>query len=1047
MMKNYAKFYRAVTSTIGLLVLLVLFILPVKSQIKSIPSPNIADLDVYGDIPVSLNKGIPNISLPLYAIQGKNIGLNVYLSYHSAGVRPNIPPGWLGEGWSLFAGGSITRIVNDQPDETDALNFRKRGFYYRHGDLNQSDWANLTKLSNPNEYTHAYDSAPDEFQFNFMGKTGKFYMNCEGDWVVKSDENFSVCFNGEFINTIVHNTGYTNGSYAYLSKTFEAFEITDGKGTKYTFGGADAIEYSDNIETLPKRAGELCIANTWYLIKIESADGSELIHLNYERGPFVAHLYKFAYDSNQGADGGGSFLSSSCSSWGIRSGITGKFSSPVYLDHIDFPAKSLKIEFQKSRIEREIYSRDDYNRLFNGPGLIDTRNNSILDIVESPYIDQWSRDFDRLAWLKLDRVEIKRTDNNELLKSFDFAYNTNLNEHLFLQSLIEKGSHQNARGKVHTFRYRDKGLLPDYISTITDHWGFNNGVLFPSINQLNFLYQRRPTSKVFYGIIKEIQYPTGGMTKFEFEQNSYGAYVNDERTGLSLENGIAGGLRIRKITHVDGLGNEHYKRYYYVKDYEPGMSGGVSSGILNVKPRYNYSFTGRLISGKAFQYYNKNNNPVIPLSSSSIGKYISYSQVAEVQADGSYTLYEYSDYHSNPDNKANTLYNTQYSPLIPFNSRLQERGKLLRKTLFDANSYPVYKEENQYQRVRGFNIRDVRSISKKSIAICSNGGDYADIRVAYHHLMHSYLPGSKSKTYYQKSSTIPALSTKLIYTYGEDKNVRKESTICSDGESSSIEYRYPIDYCLKSYPNLSSYQGNARVLKEMVDRKMYDFPVEITRFKDEKIVDSELHLYTKTTAGHFKPLSTKQLLLAEPMSRPVRRLSYSLNTLPYVNFLYSDLYENQHNYKRYDSYGNVLEYEPKSGPLSSFMWAYNHQYAVVVADGISSQDLENGVNAVCRQLTGGDLQHVYSRIGTLESYTQNDLWKRLNRLLRSDSRLRGVAIKTYVFDPAIGMISEADIAGMINYYEYDDFGRLKRIKNHDKEVVEEYEYHYQDEND
>src|SRR5207253_8323864 len=50
------------------------------------PSPTVASLGKYGDIPVSLYTGIPNITVPLYNIEYGDLSLPVSISYHSAGV-------------------------------------------------------------------------------------------------------------------------------------------------------------------------------------------------------------------------------------------------------------------------------------------------------------------------------------------------------------------------------------------------------------------------------------------------------------------------------------------------------------------------------------------------------------------------------------------------------------------------------------------------------------------------------------------------------------------------------------------------------------------------------------------------------------------------------------------------------------------------------------------------------------------------------------------------------------------------------------------------
>lgn len=52
-------------------------------------------------------------------------------------------------------------------------------------------------------------------------------------------------------------------------------------------------------------------------------------------------------------------------------------------------------------------------------------------------------------------------------------------------------------------------------------------------------------------------------------------------------------------------------------------------------------------------------------------------------------------------------------------------------------------------------------------------------------------------------------------------------------------------------------------------------------------------------------------------------------------------------------------------------------------------------------------------------------------------------MSTFTYDPLIGMTSSTDENNVTTYYEYDSFGRLHRLLDRDKNVLKEYEYHYQ----
>src|SRR5437762_4683891 len=92
-------------------------------------SPNAAALGKYGAMPVGTYTGIPEISVPVYEINTGKIRLPISVSYHAGGIKVEEMASWVGLGWSLNAGGSISRQTRGRPDESS------NGFLERHSDV------------------------------------------------------------------------------------------------------------------------------------------------------------------------------------------------------------------------------------------------------------------------------------------------------------------------------------------------------------------------------------------------------------------------------------------------------------------------------------------------------------------------------------------------------------------------------------------------------------------------------------------------------------------------------------------------------------------------------------------------------------------------------------------------------------------------------------------------------------------------------------------------------------------------------------------------
>lgn len=195
------------------------------------PSPNATAVMRQANVGVSHYTGTPNITIPLADISGRELGASVTLSYNSFGHRVQDVASSEGLGWTLAAGGMITRVVRDQVDE-----------------------AGFCSTDNIKQ-----DKEPDLFIFSFMGRSGKFVLDKTGVPVLLPYQDLKII------------PGMCGNGYIW--------EIIDESGTRYQFGvREDALEKTQRTSaTSPTET----FVSTWHLSNVISMNGTDEMHFNY----------------------------------------------------------------------------------------------------------------------------------------------------------------------------------------------------------------------------------------------------------------------------------------------------------------------------------------------------------------------------------------------------------------------------------------------------------------------------------------------------------------------------------------------------------------------------------------------------------------------------------------------------------------------------------------------------------------------------------------------------------------------------------------------
>lgn len=364
-----------------------------------------------------------------------------------------------------------------------------------------------------------YDLAPDEFTFHFMGKSGKFFLDQDGNWRVRSNDNIEVIYDcansSNLIGSLFESYPYASAVDREQSKTIAGFVLRDDEGNRYTFGyDKNAIDYTTNFWHMSaNEKSEAWHASSWYLTKVSDKYGNVLYKLHYKRGHYVIQVFNVFYSDRIDESASGMLgTSASFTMTNCHFPYTISINSPVYLTRIE---------------------------AMNGIS-VDLYSNIVLE---------------ELSTAKLYR------------KLYD------------------------AEGGVQGLYYK--------LCSMVGNWGMSQ-----------------------YGD------PTGGVTDFEYESNTYGKKLSNDRQSISNAEGIGGGLRIKSIKSYD---SSDKKELLSQRDFSYNIPGtNTSSGELFATPLYYWKDWNLRCEENNASYHmtTSHTSSIVPLANST-GVSLGYSYVTE----------------------------------------------------------------------------------------------------------------------------------------------------------------------------------------------------------------------------------------------------------------------------------------------------------------------------------------------------------------------------------------------------------------------------------
>lgn len=232
------------------------------------PSPEPASIVKYADVPFTHSTGMAEYDIPFYTLQGRELSIPIGLHYASGGIKLDEIAGVAGLGWTLQAGGCITRTVMDMPDEYESFRLHHE---MPSGELLDNleamvDTASAFNYLRDNLW-HRIDSSLDRYNYSVCGLSGSFVITDDGGV-------FQLSGDGVLIEYSRADDGAIN-EFTIISPDGISYIMSEKETATHDGQGADPLGPTTGE---PDRWSAI---TAWHLTCIRSRSGLETAEFTY----------------------------------------------------------------------------------------------------------------------------------------------------------------------------------------------------------------------------------------------------------------------------------------------------------------------------------------------------------------------------------------------------------------------------------------------------------------------------------------------------------------------------------------------------------------------------------------------------------------------------------------------------------------------------------------------------------------------------------------------------------------------------------------------
>lgn len=627
---------------------------------------------------------------------------------------------------------------------------------------------------------------------------------------------------------------------------------------------------------------------------------------------------------------------------------------------------------------------------------------------------------DLLTPVKLEEIHVTHTQVSSNLCDCTLTYkypNASGNRVLLLSKVSVAGS-----GEYSMNYYNENGVFPFQGETCIDHWGYynnNSGIdplhMIPNAEVNDSYYEtllsqeREPDwTKVKYGLLRKMVYPTGGWSEFEYTPNTYSKKVQRVSTPNSgapysaqLSSDVqGGGMRISRIVDY-ASNNEWNDRLYEYQD------GARSSGIMLKYPRYISAFRSSSINQHIDYRVRDTGSPGYMLDEF----VIAYSTVTERYKDNSCRKWQFSDYNTFPDILVDAGGGYLYRPVgdiiaphitSPDNayrlfrtpqSMFTARGKLLKEEVYDT--------EGQL-RTRTLNTYDFEGIKDRYVQSVKLSSD--SVYVCLHYSGDCLLKKSR-KTEFLRSGD----SLYVLRQFEHNNRHQVNNQIVTD--SRGVKHYHKSIFIGDGF-GTQTYPEHTLSAKNIINKPIYeiDYTVLANRYVPVSVKHYVYDFFSARTAS-------------DPLLKSVETADVTV-TMPFASLdkVTTLTYKKEYEITKYNQYWRPCEAKDANGVYSVLLWGYGGLYPVGLFNNVDGQTMGHKVamNDISTTIMG---------------------WSGLDNSSEKTFRgIPGVTATTWKYSPFVGVSEVTGPDGRKTSYTYNEYGRLSAIIGPDNHRLNSYNY-------